>query len=119
MPTATVILTACEGDEPGVQMNLYHWSRAWGSPRLLSGVGLQDPTAPATQDFAGLGAERDRPSAADGSKISFGQIVANATGSSDEGMSRGKYTGDVMRSASLRCRRGRASGATIISWERR
>ncbi|HWX34656.1 MAG TPA: Gfo/Idh/MocA family oxidoreductase, partial [Steroidobacteraceae bacterium] len=39
-----VILTGCEGDEPGVQMNLYRWVKGLGlTPRLLGNVkGLQD-----------------------------------------------------------------------------
>ena len=40
-----VILTGCEGDEPGVQMNLYRWVKGLGlTPRLMGNVkGLQDP----------------------------------------------------------------------------
>ena len=47
-----VILTGCEGDEPGVQMNLYRWVKGLGlTPRLLGNVkGLQDPyRTPATR----------------------------------------------------------------------
>src|SRR5262245_31429190 len=40
-----VILSACDGDEPGVQMNLYRWVKGLGlKPRLLGNIkGLQDP----------------------------------------------------------------------------
>ncbi len=102
-----VILTACEGDEPGVQMNLYRWVKGLGlTPRLLGNVkGLQDPyRTPTTQ--AGF-AERWGQNAAmvtsfaDGSKISFEQaIVANATGFKvrSRGMSRGLvYKGDILK----------------------
>ena len=39
-----VIFTACEGDEPGIQLNLYRWVKGLGlTPRLLGNVkGLQD-----------------------------------------------------------------------------
>jgi predicted homoserine dehydrogenase-like protein len=106
-----VILTACEGDEPGVQMNLYRWVKGLGlTPRLLGNVkGLQDPyRTPATQkDFAERWGQNAAmvTSFADGSKISFEQaIVANATGFKvrSRGMSRGlKYTGDVMKIGEL------------------
>ena len=40
-----VILSACDGDEPGVQMNLYRWVKGLGlEPRVMGNVkGLQDP----------------------------------------------------------------------------
>ncbi len=40
-----VILSACDGDEPGVQMNLYRWVRGLGLiPRVIGNIkGLQDP----------------------------------------------------------------------------
>ena len=40
-----VILSACDGDEPGVQMNLVRWVKGLGLiPRLIGNVkGLQDP----------------------------------------------------------------------------
>ena len=40
-----VILSACDGDEPGVQMNLYRWVKGLGlTPRVMGNVkGLQDP----------------------------------------------------------------------------
>ena len=100
------ILSACEGDEPGVQMNLYRWVKGLGLiPRVIGNVkGLQDPYRnPTTQKGW---AERWGQNAAmvtsfaDGSKISFEQsIVANATGFKvrSRGMSRGlKYDGSIM-----------------------
>ena len=101
-----VILSACEGDEPGLQMNLYRWVKGLGLiPRVIGNVkGLQDPYRnPTTQQGW---AERWGQNAAmvtsfaDGSKISFEQsIVANATGFKvrSRGMSRGlKYDGSIM-----------------------
>jgi predicted homoserine dehydrogenase-like protein len=101
-----VILSACEGDEPGVQMNLFRWVKGLGlTPRIMCNVkGLQDPYRnPTTQKGW---AERWGQNAAmvtsfaDGSKISFEQaIVANATGFKVQarGMSRGvKYDGSIM-----------------------
>jgi predicted homoserine dehydrogenase-like protein len=100
------ILSACEGDEPGVQMNLYRWVKGLGLiPRVIGNVkGLQDPYRnPTTQQGW---AERWGQNAAmvtsfaDGSKISFEQsIVANATGFrvKARGMSRGaKFDGSIM-----------------------
>ena len=126
-----VILTACEGDEPGVQMNLYRWVKGLGlTPRLLGNVkGLQDPYRnPTTQ--AGFAERWGQNSAmvtsfADGSKISFEQtIVANATGFKvrSRGMSRGlEYTGDILKIAistiSTSCARWVAR--SITSSERR
>ncbi|HYD78051.1 NAD(P)H-dependent oxidoreductase [Ramlibacter sp.] len=105
------ILSACDGDEPGVQMNLVRWVRGLGlKPRLVGNVkGLQDPYRnPTTQQGW---AERWGQNAAmvtsfaDGSKISFEQaIVANATGFGvlQRGMSRGlKYDGSIMDIAKL------------------
>src|SRR5882724_2378166 len=101
-----VILSACDGDEPGVQMNLCRWVKGLGLiPRVIGNVkGLQDPYRnPTTQQGW---AERWGQNAAmvtsfaDGSKISFEQsIVANATGFrvKSRGMSRGlKYDGSIM-----------------------
>ena len=101
-----VMLSACEGDEPGVQMNLYRWVTGSGLiPRVIGNVkGLQDPYRnPTTQKGW---AERWGQNAAmvtsfaDGSKISFEQsIVANATGFKvqSRGMSRGlTYDGSIM-----------------------
>jgi predicted homoserine dehydrogenase-like protein len=101
-----VIMSACEGDEPGVQINLYRWVRGLGLiPRVIGNVkGLQDPYRnPTTQKgFAEKWGQNPAmvTSFADGSKISFEQaIVANATGFvvKSRGMSRGlEYRGDVM-----------------------
>jgi predicted homoserine dehydrogenase-like protein len=101
-----VIMSACDGDEPGVQMNLFRWVKGLGLiPRIIGNVkGLQDPYRnPTTQQGW---AERWGQNAAmvtsfaDGSKISFEQsIVANATGFKvrSRGMSRGlKYDGSIM-----------------------
>jgi predicted homoserine dehydrogenase-like protein len=106
-----VILTGCEGDEPGVQMNLYRWVKGLGlTPRLMGNVkGLQDPYRnPTTQrGFADRWGQNAAmvTSFADGSKISFEQsIVANATGFKvlKRGMSRGQqYTGDVLKIGEL------------------
>lgn len=102
-----VILSACEGDEPGLQMNLYRWVKGLGlTPRVMGNVkGLQDPYRnPTTQKgFAEKWGQNPAmvTSFADGSKISFEQaIVANATGLvvKSRGMSRGaEYKGDVMK----------------------
>ena len=105
------ILSACDGDEPGVEMNLYRWVKGLGLiPRVMGKVkGLQDPYRnPTTQQ---AWAERWGQNAAmvtsfaDGSKISFEQtIVANATGFQvkSRGMSRGvKFDGSIMDIANL------------------
>jgi predicted homoserine dehydrogenase-like protein len=106
-----VILSACEGDEPGVQMNLFRWVKGLGFiPRVMGNVkGLQDPyRTPTTQKgFAERWGQNPTmvTSFADGSKISFEQaIVANATGFGVQtrGMSRGKeYRDDVMKIGQL------------------
>ena len=106
-----VILSACDGDEPGVQMNLYRWVKGLGLiPRVIGNVkGLQDPYRnPTTQKgFAERWGQNPAmvTSFADGSKISFEQtIVANATGFKvrSRGMSRGlEYRGDVMQIGKL------------------
>ncbi|MEZ5923175.1 MAG: Gfo/Idh/MocA family oxidoreductase [Hyphomicrobiaceae bacterium] len=106
-----VILSACEGDEPGVQMNLYRWVKGMGLiPRVMGNIkGLQDPyRTPETQKgFAERWGQNPAmvTSFADGSKISFEQsIVANATGFkvASRGMSRGReYRGDVMKIGEL------------------
>jgi predicted homoserine dehydrogenase-like protein len=93
-----VIMSACDGDEPGLQMNLYRWVRGLGLvPRVIGNVkGLQDPYRnPDTQrGFAEKWGQNPAmvTSFADGSKISFEQtIAANATGFKvrTRGMSRG------------------------------
>ena len=106
-----VILSACDGDEPGVQINLYRWVKGLGlTPRVIGNIkGLQDPYRnPTTQKgFAEKWGQNPAmvTSFADGSKISFEQaIVANATGFvvRSRGMSRGmEYKGDVMKIGEL------------------
>jgi predicted homoserine dehydrogenase-like protein len=106
-----VILSACEGEEPGIQVNLYRWVRGLGLiPRVLGNVkGLQDPYRnPTTQQgFAEQWGQNPAmvTSFADGSKINFEEsIVANATGFTvkSRGMSRGaEYKGDVMKIGDL------------------
>lgn len=105
------IMSACEGDEPGIQINLYRWVKGLGLiPRVMGNIkGLQDPYRnPTTQKgFADKWGQNPAmvTSFADGSKISFEQaIVANATGFKvrSRGMSRGaEYRGDVMTIGSL------------------
>ena len=86
---AGVILTGSDGDQPGVQMNLWRFVRAIGLTPLVCGniKGLQDRyRTPTTQ--AGFAAKWGQnpymvTSFADGTKISYEQaIVANATGMS-------------------------------------
>lgn len=106
-----VILSACEGDEPGLQINLYRWVKGLGlTPRVMGNIkGLQDPYRnPTTQKgFAEKWGQNAAmvTSFADGSKISFEQtIVANATGFvvKSRGMSRGaEYKGDIMQIGKL------------------
>ena len=110
-PEHGVIFSACDGDEPGVQINLYRWVKGLGlTPRVIGNVkGLQDPYRnPATQKaFAEKWGQNPAmvTSFADGSKISFEQaIVANATGFvvMNRGMSRGMdYKDDVMNIGKL------------------
>jgi predicted homoserine dehydrogenase-like protein len=105
------ILSPCEGDEPGVQMNLYRWVKGLGlTPRVIGNVkGLQDPYRnPTTQQgFADRWGQNPAmvTSFADGTKISCEQsIVANATGFvvKSRGMSRGlEYRDDVMKIGKL------------------
>lgn len=106
-----VILSACDGDEPGLQINLYRWVKGLGlTPRVIGNIkGLQDPYRnPTTQQaFAEKWHQNSAmvTSFADGSKISFEEaIVANATGFvvRSRGMSRGRvYKGDVMKIGEL------------------
>jgi predicted homoserine dehydrogenase-like protein len=84
---AGVIISGCDGDQPGVQVNLYRFVKSIGLKPLLCGniKGLQDPYRnPTTQEgFAKQWGQKAHmvTSFADGSKISFEQaIVANATG---------------------------------------
>jgi predicted homoserine dehydrogenase-like protein len=94
-----VILSACDGDEPGVQLDLLRWVRGLGLiPRVMGNVkGLQDRYRNPTTQQGWAQQWGQNPtmvtSFADGSKISFEQaIVANATGFSvlQRGMSRGE-----------------------------
>jgi predicted homoserine dehydrogenase-like protein len=108
---AGVIMSACDGDEPGLQMNLVRWVEGLGlTPRVIGNVkGLQDPYRnPETQrGFAEKWGQNPAmvTSFADGSKISFEQtIVANATGAKvlQRGMSRGvKFDGSPLELPSL------------------
>jgi predicted homoserine dehydrogenase-like protein len=84
---AGVIYTNVDGDQPGVQMNLYQFVKGIGITPVLCGniKGLQDPyRTPETQaKFAAKWGQKPHmvTSFADGTKISFEQaIVANATG---------------------------------------
>ena len=105
------ILSACDGDEPGLQMNLVRWVTGLGlTPRVVCNIkGLQDPYRNPTTQQAWAERWEQNPamvtSFADGSKISFEQaIVANATGFSvlQRGMSRGEvFDGSVMDTPSI------------------
>lgn len=84
---AGVILTAADGDQPGVEMNLYRFVKSIGVKPVLCGniKGLHDPYRnPTTQEgFAKKWGQNPAmvTSFADGTKISFEQaIVANGTG---------------------------------------
>ncbi|GAX35850.1 NAD(P)H-dependent oxidoreductase [Nodularia sp. NIES-3585] len=101
---AGVILSACDGDQPGVEMNLYRFVKSIGLTPLLCGniKGLQDPYRnPTTQEgFAQRWGQKAHmvTSFADGTKISFEQaIVANATGMkvAQRGMLGYNFTGHV------------------------
>lgn len=101
---AGVILSACDGDQPGVEMNLYRFVKSIGLKPLLCGniKGLQDPYRnPTTQaGFAQRWGQNPAmvTSFADGTKISFEQaIVANGTGMqvAQRGMLGYDYTGHV------------------------
>jgi predicted homoserine dehydrogenase-like protein len=106
-----VILSACDGDEPGVQMNLYRWVKGLGLiPRVVGNIkGLQDPYRNPTTQKGWAERWGQNPamvtSFADGSKISFEEaIVANATGFvvKSRGMSRGmEYKDDIMKIGTL------------------
>ena len=84
---AGVVYTGCDGDQPGVQMNLVRFVRGLGLTPLVSGnvKGLQDPYRnPTTQEgFARRWGQDPHmvTSFADGTKVSIEQaVVANATG---------------------------------------
>ena len=84
---AGVILSGCDGDQPGVQINLLRFVEGIGlTPRVCGNIkGLQDRYRNPTTQAAFAKQWGQTPgmvtSFADGSKISFEQaIVANATG---------------------------------------
>ena len=84
---AGVVYTNVDGDQPGVEQNLYRFVKGIGVRPVLCGniKGLQDPyRTPTTQaGFAKQWGQKPSmvTSFADGTKISFEQaIVANATG---------------------------------------
>ena len=84
---AGVVLTFADGDQPGVEMNLYRFVKSIGVKPVLCGniKGLHDPYRnPTTQEgFAKKWGQNPSmvTSFADGTKISFEQaIVANGTG---------------------------------------
>lgn len=84
---AGVVITNADGDQPGVQMNLYRFVKSIGVKPVLCGniKGLHDPYRnPTTQEgFAKKWGQQPSmvTSFADGTKISFEQaIVANGTG---------------------------------------
>ncbi|EYR62705.1 NAD(P)-dependent oxidoreductase [Actinotalea ferrariae CF5-4] len=86
---AGVVYTGCDGDQPGVQMNLVRFVRGLGLRPLVAGniKGLQDPyRTPTTQKAFAERWGQDAhmvTSFADGTKISIEQAtVANATGMS-------------------------------------
>lgn len=87
--SAGVVFTGCDGDQPGVEMNLYRFVRSIGMTPLVCGniKGLQDPYRnPTTQQGFAERWGQDPwmvTSFADGTKMSVEQsIVANATGMS-------------------------------------
>ncbi len=101
---AGVVLSGCDGDQPGVQVNLYRFVTGIGLTPLVCGniKGLQDPYRnPTTQEgFARQWGQDPHmvTSFADGTKISFEQaIVANATGMTVErrGMRGADHSGHV------------------------
>lgn len=84
---AGVVLTSADGDQPGVEGNLYRFVKSIGVKPVVCGniKGLHDPYRnPTTQEaFAKQWGQKPHmvTSFADGTKISFEQaIVANATG---------------------------------------
>lgn len=101
---AGVVYTGCDGDQPGVQMNLIRFVRGLGLRPLVAGniKGLQDPyRTPTTQ--AGFAAKWGQDphmvtSFADGTKVSVEQaLVANAAGFSvhRRGCLQREHTGHV------------------------
>ncbi|MGC5220996.1 NAD(P)H-dependent oxidoreductase [Micromonospora sp. DT81.3] len=99
-----VIITGCDGDQPGVQMNLVRFVRGLGLRPLVCGniKGLQDEYRTPTTQAAFAAKWGQDPymvtSFADGTKVSFEQaIVANATGMTVErrGMRGADHAGHV------------------------
>lgn len=82
-----VMLSASDGDQPGVEINLFRFVQGLGlTPRVMGNIkGLQDPYRTPTTQKAFAEKWGQQPSMvtsfADGSKVSFEQaVVANATG---------------------------------------
>ena len=101
---AGVVYSVSDGDQPGVEMNLYRYVRGLGMEPLVCGniKGLQDCRRnPTTQEgFAKTWRQGVKmvTSFADGTKISFEQAcVANATGMcvSQRGMIGGDFRGHI------------------------
>ena len=101
---AGVVFSGVDGDQPGVQMNLYRFVRGIGVTPLVCGniKGLQDPyRTPTTQEGFARKWGQDPymvTSFADGTKVSFEQaVVANATGMTvaRRGMGGADHTGHV------------------------
>jgi predicted homoserine dehydrogenase-like protein len=101
---AGVMLSGCEGDQPGVIMNLFRFVKGLGLEPLICGniKGLQDfyrnPTTQANFAAQWKMSTNMVTSFADGTKISFEQAcVANATGMgvAKRGMYGYNYTGHV------------------------
>ncbi|MFL6181055.1 MAG: Gfo/Idh/MocA family oxidoreductase, partial [Actinomycetes bacterium] len=101
---AGVVLSGCDGDQPGVQLNLVRFVKGIGLTPLVCGniKGLQDEyRTPTTQKAFAEKWGQDPymvTSFADGTKISFEQaIVANATGMTVEkrGMRGSDHKGHV------------------------
>jgi predicted homoserine dehydrogenase-like protein len=84
---AGVVFTDVDGDQPGVEMNLWRFVKGLGVRPVLCGniKGLQDPYRTPTTQAAFAARWGQKPamvtSFADGTKVSFEQaVVANATG---------------------------------------
>jgi predicted homoserine dehydrogenase-like protein len=84
---AGVCITNCDGDQPGVIMNLFRWVQTIGYNPVLAGniKGLQDNYRNPTTQAGFAKANKQNPkmvtSFADGTKISMEMaVVANATG---------------------------------------
>lgn len=101
---AGIICSGCEGDQPGLEMNLYRYVTGMGLKPLVCGniKGLQDPyRTPKTQaSFAEQWKQKPHmvTSYADGTKMSFEQaLVGNATGMgvAKRGMNGFPFTGHL------------------------